>query len=223
MEHKKFCNFALMMKKITLMTGLLAAFCLLALATGCDQSRGSEKMDYTLTCTVDSPQPPDSATLLVLEDEYNRLRVCATAHAADRTFAFNGQTEGAKVALIRLDNDSIHPFLFILEPGHTDIHLKPNAWHISGGPQNTDYQWFVNKRNALMNQRVALWQEYLKADSVGTLNREEELRLVRQDSLLNDSVQRMTVKRINRGDAVGRIIRERYGSQLDREHARQLK
>ena len=221
MEHKKFCNFALMMKKITLMTGLLAAFCLLALTTGCDERAG--KMDYALTCTIDSPQPPDSATLLVLEDDYNRLRVCGTAHADSRSFTFRGQTDGARVALIRLDNDSIHPFLFVLEPGHTDIRLKPDAWSISGSLQNADYQRFVNRRNAIINQRVALWQEYLKAGDEGSLNREQEHRLVLQDSLLNDSVQRMTVERINRGDAVGRVVRERYASQLDREHARQLK
>ena len=47
--------------------------------------------------------------------------------------------------------------------------------------------------------------------------------MVRQDSLLNDSLQRLTVERINRGDAVGRIIRERYARQLDQEHARMLK
>ena len=47
--------------------------------------------------------------------------------------------------------------------------------------------------------------------------------MVRQDSLLNDSLQRITVERINRSDAVGRIIKERYGKQLDQEHMRMLK
>ena len=74
-----------------------------------------------------------------------------------------------------------------------------------------------------MNKRVATWQSYLKAAGDASLTREEELRMVRQDSLLNDTLQRMTVERINRGDAVGRIIRERFAGQLDKEHSRQLK
>ena len=73
-----------------------------------------------------------------------------------------------------------------------------------------------------MNRRVATWQEYLKAAANASLTREEELRMVRQDSLLNDTLQRITVERINRGDAVGRIIRERFAGQLDQEHKRQL-
>jgi len=74
-----------------------------------------------------------------------------------------------------------------------------------------------------MKQRVALWQQYLNATASSSLTREEELRMVRQDSLLNDTLQNLTVQRINRGDAVSRIVRERFAAQLDQEHMRQLK
>ena len=74
-----------------------------------------------------------------------------------------------------------------------------------------------------MNARIATWQEYLKMAADSSLKRDDEVLMVRQDSLLNDSLQRLTVERINRGDAVSRIIRERYASQLDREHMRMLK
>ena len=60
----------------------------------------------------------------------------------------------------------------------------------------------------------------MAADS--SLTREDEVRMARQDSLLNDSLQRVTVECINRKDAVGRIIRERYGKQLDQAHKRML-
>ena len=74
-----------------------------------------------------------------------------------------------------------------------------------------------------MDERLATWQEYLNSASDKTLKREDEVRLVARDSVLNDSLQRITVDRINRGDAVGRIIRERYGNQLDQDHKRLLK
>jgi hypothetical protein len=94
---------------------------------------------------------------------------------------------------------------------------------VSGSPLNVEYMKYIKQRNNIMNARVATWQEYLKAASGSTLKREDELRLVKQDSLLNDSLQRLTVQRINQGDAVGRIIRERFTGQLDKEHARLLK
>ena len=88
--------------------------------------------------------------------------------------------------------------------------------------QNAEYLRYVNWRNGIMDARVATWQEYLNMAADSSLTREDEMRMVRQDSLLNDSLQRVTVERINRKDAVGRIIRERYGNQLDKVHKRML-
>ena len=158
----------------------------------------------------------------MLEEEYNKLRVCGSALGQQGTFTFKGQTDGPKVALIRWDNDSTQPFYFVLEAGHTQLDINLDSWRVSGSAQNVDYMDFINRRNALMNARVATWQEYLKAAGSSALKHEDEVRLVRQDSLLNDSLQRIMVERINRGDAVGRIIRERFAGQLDKEHARQL-
>ena len=87
---------------------------------------------------------------------------------------------------------------------------------------NNEYLRYVNSRKAIMDARVATWQEYLKMAGDSSLTREDEVRMAHQDSLLNDSLQRITVERINRKDAVGRIIRERYGKQLDQEHMRML-
>ncbi|MBQ1583913.1 MAG: hypothetical protein II078_02500, partial [Muribaculaceae bacterium] len=88
---------------------------------------------------------------------------------------------------------------------------------------NSAYLHYINQRNGIMDARIATWQEYLKMSADSSLKRDDEVLMVRQDSLLNDSLQRLTVERINRGDAVGRIIRERYARQLDQEHARLLK
>lgn len=210
-----------MMKKNRPIIGMLATLSLAALATGCNGDH--QRMDYSLRVTLEGTQPHDSATLLVLEDDYNRLRVCGNARNDGNTFKFTGQTDGAKAAIIRWDSDTVHPFHFVLESGQTSITIKAGSWAAEGSPCNAEYLRYVNQRNAIVEARVATWQQYLKLASDSTLKREDERRLAQQDSLLNDSLQRITVERINRGDAVSRIIRERYASQLDQEHARKLK
>lgn len=189
--------------------------------TGCDNS--SQGLDYRVTCVIDNKVSHDSATLLVLEDAYGQLRMCGTTRGDNGTFTFTGQTDQPKVALIRWDNDSTEPFYFVLEQGDTRITIKPDSWLITGSPQNSEYLHYINQRNGIMDSRVATWQEYLKMATDSSLRRDDEVRMVRQDSLLNDSLQRITVERINRGDAVGRIIKERYGKLLDQEHMRMLK
>ena len=206
------------MKKMILSIGTLLAIMAM---TGCDNH--SQGLDYRVSCTLDNKARHDSATLLVLEDAYGQLRVCGTAHSADGTFTFTGQTDKPKVALIRWDNDTVQPFYFVLESGQTDITLQSGSWNITGSPMNSEYLHYINQRNGIMDSRMATWQEYLNMAADSSLKRDDEMRMVRQDSLLNDSLQRITVERINRGDAVGRIIKERYGMTLDQEHMRMLK
>ena len=206
------------MKKMILSIGTLLAIMAM---TGCDNH--SQGLDYRVSCTLDNKARHDSATLLVLEDAYGQLRVCGTAHSADGTFTFTGQTDKPKVALIRWDDDTVQPFYFVLESGQTDITLQSGSWNITGSPMNSEYLHYINQRNGIMDSRVATWQEYLNMAADSSLKRDDEMRMVRQDSLLNDSLQRITVERINRGDAVGRIIKERYGMTLDQEHMRMLK
>ncbi len=216
--YKRFRNFAAM-KKIILSIGVLLQ---IAALTGCDNN-GSHGMDYNVTCTVDNKLKHDSATLLVLEDDYGQLRVCGASRSDNGTFTFTGQTDRPKVAIIRWDNDSTNPFYFVLEGGNIDIAIRPGSWDIKGSAKNSEYLHYINQRNGITDSRVATWQEYLNMAADSSLKADDELRMMRQDSLLNDSLQRITVERINRGDAVGRIIRERYGKQLDQEHMRMLK
>ncbi len=205
------------MKKIILSVSALLAIALM----GCDS--GVRQMDYRVTCTLEGKQQHDSATLLVLEEDYNKLRVCGASRLADGSVTFTGQIDEPHVALIRWDNDSVQPFHFVLEQGDIHITLKSGSWDITGSPLNSQYLHYINQRNSIMDERLATWQEYLKSASGKTMKREVEVRLVARDSVLNDSLQRITVDRINRGDAVGRIIRERYGNQLDQAHKRLLK
>ena len=208
------------MKKSIIIILLLGAF-LTAMLPGC--SNGNSEMDYSVTITLDNQMQHDSATLLVLEEGYNKLRSCGTMGKTGDSFVFTGQTDVPRVAVIHWDNDSTKPFYFVLESGVTHISVAPNSWSVTGSEQSAEYLRYVNQRNAIMNLRVATWQEYLNMASDSSLKRDDELRMVRQDSVLNDSLQRITVERIKRGDAVGRIVRERYGQQLDQEHMRMLK
>jgi hypothetical protein len=210
-----FCNFAVM-KKIILSVATLLSIGLM----GCDS--GSRQMDYRVTCTLEGKQQHDSATLLVLEEDYNKLRVCGASRLTDGTVTFTGQIDGPRVALIRWDSDSVQPFHFVLEQGNIHITLKSGSWSITGSPSNSEYLHYISQRNSITDERVATWQEYLKLSSDKILKREDEQRLASRDSLLNDSLQRLTVDLINRGDAVGCIIRERYGDQLDQAHKRML-
>lgn len=208
------------MKKSTIIILLLGAF-LTAMLPGC--SNGNSEMDYSVTITLDNQMKHDSATLFVLEEGYNKLRSCGTVGNTGDSFVFTGQTDVPRVAVVHWDNDSTKPFYFVLESGVTHISVTPDSWSVTGSEQSAEYLRYVNQRNAIMNLRVATWQEYLNMAADSSLKHDDELRMVRQDSLLNDSLQRITVERINRGDVVGRIVRERYGQQLDQEHKRMLK
>ena len=92
---QKFCNFALTMKKKTLITGLAAGFCFAAMMTGCDQQGASGPRSYTVTCSLDGQMKRDSATLLVLEEDYHKLRVCGTARAPLTSSPTHGERPAA--------------------------------------------------------------------------------------------------------------------------------
>ena len=213
-----FSNFAGMKKKhLSTIIGIAIALAM----GGCDSH--DKGFDYEVNVTLDNKQHHDSATLLVLEEEYNHLRVCGTAQEVNGRFTFTGQTEKPKAALIRWDNDSVTPFYLVLESGRTNIIINSGSWDITRSSLNSAYLHYINQRNGIMNARIATWQEYLKMAADSSLKRDDEQRMVRQDSLLNDSLQHLTVECINRGDAVGRIVREQFARQLDQEHMRQLK
>lgn len=209
------------MKKNAFYLLLLCAAELSLMLAGCKHELN--EMDYTVTITLDNTLHHDSATLLVVEDDYNKLRLIESAAAKNGVFTFTGQTDKPKVAIVRWDNDSTKPFHFALESGVTNITVGAKSWSAKGSKLNSEYLHYVNQRNSIVDARVTTWQEYLKMAADSSLKPADERRMVQQDSLLNDSLQRITVELINRGDVVGRIIKERYGQQLDQKHMRMLK
>ena len=209
------------MKKIAIYLWVVSAAVLTAMLAGC--SHENSVMDYSVTIILDNTLHHDSATLLVMEEEYNQLRLIESAAVNNGELTFTGQIDKPKVAVLRWDNDSTKPFHFVLESGATQINISASSWSSKGSKLNAEYLRYVNQRNSIMNARVATWQEYLKMAADSSLKRDDERLMVQQDSLLNDSLQRITVERINRRDVVGRIIREHYGQQLDQEHMRMIK
>ena len=122
MLTKNISNFVAMKKTFLFIWALLGIHAL----TGCGNSHRDP--GYRVTCTIDNTLKHDSATLLVLEDGYNQLRVCGTCRARGGVFTFDGQTDRPKVALIRWDDDTVQPFYFVLEPGQLSINITPQSW-----------------------------------------------------------------------------------------------
>lgn len=202
---------------ITLLVMLVMSAC---------HGRGCEDHEYQVTCTMHRGTIAcDSATLLVLDDDYGCLRVLGGAQREDSTFSFVGHTRAAQIAMVRFETDSLpRSFYFILEPTAIHIDIKCDRWIINGGEQNRLYQLFLNRHARLNAQRDSLWRQYVSQGTVdSTLTWNTERQMLDSDSLLQDSLQRITVQRINQGDLPARLIRQRLLPTLTSESLQQLK
>jgi hypothetical protein len=86
---------------------------------------------------------------------------------------------------------------------------------ISGGDANHEYMTYLKTRKAIANEKQRLHQEYLghvAPDS--TINVKLEHQYFSRDSMLTDSLERITVDAINRGTVASTIIFERYVKTL---------
>ena len=166
----------------------------------------------------------DSATLVVVDDDYNMLRVLGGAKLKDSTFTFTGHTPTARLAYVDFDTDSIpYQFYFILEPTRVKIDIEARQWTINGGKGNHDYQSFLNQHARIRAQRDSLWLKYTSMGTDSTLTWDAERTALHTDSLLQDSLQRITIERINRGDLVSRLIKQRLLPTLTRESLDKIK
>jgi len=199
---------------------LLLAVLLMGWLVSCDNSR---TLDYTVTCQLDSTLHRDSATLLVLEQDYKQLRQCGVARIQGGEVTFTGQTDGPRVALLRFDGDSAAPFYFVLDTGLTQIKLGATTWDVKGNEQNLAYQQFMNARQAILQERLGLWQRYLKMKADSSLKRRDEAAMVERDSVLNDSLFNLMVDRMNGDDMVSVIMRQRFAGDLPPQYASKLK
>lgn len=191
--------------------------------TACDEGhRHSVVAHYKLVCHIDAALRKDSATLYVTDPVYDCVRLCATAQRVNEKFTFVGQTSGSAIAMLKFDNDSI-PFYFVLEPGMTDIDIKADRWRVTGDSRHTKaYALSVRHIRAIEAERKATWQRYCKLAADTALHLADEQALAKRDSVLRDSLQRVIVASINKGDLASQIIELRFAAQLDSAHRRLL-
>ena len=167
----------------------------------------------------------DSATLVMIDDDYQLLRVLGGSRLQDSSFSFKGHTPVPRIAFVDFVTDSLpYQFYFILEPGKIEINLEPGHWLIkTTSPKNLAFLSFLDKYQRVERQRQALWERYRKMAADSTLTWDKEREVVRSDSLLQDSLQRITVDRINQGDLVSLLVKQRLLHTLTHESLNQLK
>ena len=207
-----------------LLYGILLIFAGLML-TCCEHRLESDgAFEVTVTLHGDSIHT-DSATLIMIDDDYDLKRVLGGARLQDSSFTFTGHTPVPRIAYLDFATDSLpFQFYFILEPGKIAIDLQPGSWLITSTQSgNRLLQSFLNKYQHLERERKALWERYQQMGADSTLTWDQERTALRADSVLQDSIQRITVDRINQGDLVSRLVKQRLMHTLTRESLEQLK
>ncbi|MBR5727105.1 MAG: DUF4369 domain-containing protein [Muribaculaceae bacterium] len=192
----------------------------------CCEHRAESDGAFEVTVTLHNGRVlTDSATLVMVDDDYELLRVLDGARLQDSSFSFVGHSAVPRIAFIDFVTDSLpYQFYFILEPGKIEIELEPGHWLIkSTGHKNLAFLSFLDKYQRVERQRQALWERYRKMAADSTLTWDKEREAVRADSLLQDSLQRITVDRINQGDLVSLLVKQRLMHTLTHESLKQLK
>ncbi|MBP5560395.1 MAG: DUF4369 domain-containing protein [Muribaculaceae bacterium] len=197
---------------------LVLAACAALWLTACDDRRPATR--YAVQLEVDTVLEVDSVSLLVWEDEYGQLRDMGSAALNNGSATLEGVLDAPRAACLRLDGT---PFYFVLEPCTMHIAVKPHQVVVTGGPENHRYLDFVKLQASLTAQRQQLWQRYVAMGADSTLTADKELEMARTDSLLADSLQRITLEAINARHPASRIIAERYLHTLDSLHLQQLR
>jgi type II restriction/modification system DNA methylase subunit YeeA len=94
---------------------------------------------------------------------------------------------------------------------------------VKGVKINHEYITYLNQRNSIISEQKAIWQNYMSLTANDSLvNIEQEQKLARQDSVLSDSLERITIEAINRGTPASRIIYDRYVSSLRHNYLRKI-
>lgn len=192
----------------------------------CCQHRAERDGAFEVTVTLYNGRVlTDSATLVMIDDDYQLLRVLGGSRLQDSSFSFKGHTPVPRIAFVDFVTDSLpYQFYFILEPGKIEINLEPGHWLIkTTSPKNLAFLSFLDKYQRVERQRQALWERYRKMAADSTLTWDKEREVVRSDSLLQDSLQRITVDRINQGDLVSLLVKQRLLHTLTHESLNQLK
>lgn len=165
--------------------------------------------DFVVTCHMTKAVAKDSATLLMADDNYGRLRLLGGQHIDSvGTFTFRGQTSGDHVAVLRFSGEK-QPFCFVLAPGATNIVIDKNRVVVTGSPQNHDYLSCLKAVRELQRQRRSNFAAYCKEAADSTLNAAKESRYQLTDHRLADSIQSVCLTGINAGTPAAKLIGER--------------
>lgn len=194
----------------------------LAALTGCVENL--DKSHYRVECKISPELGVDSVSLMLVMDDYNSVYRVATVTRDNESqvFVFEGNIEAATIAYLKFSNDTV-PMLFVVEPGLTQIDISPNGLVISGGDVNHEYMTYLKARKSLTVEKQKLHQEYLShvaPDS--TIDIALERQYLARDSMLTDSLERITVDAINRGDVASTIIFDRYVNALSRKNLQNI-
>ncbi len=183
-----------------------------------------DKSRYKVECKISPELGTDSVSLMLLLPDYNSLCHVATVgrNAESQSFVFEGNVECPTVAYLKFNNDTV-PMIFVVEPGETLIDISVAGLVISGGDANHEYMTYLKVRQSLAAERQKLHQEYLAhVASDSTISIAVERQYIARDSVLADSLERITVHAINRGDVVSTIILDRYVNTLSRKNLQNI-
>ncbi len=201
---------------------LVLACLAMAVTTGCVESLNGS--DFKLTCSIDKSLNTSEVSLFLLEQEYNRVYNVATAKldSATGNFIFEGQIESPCVAFLKFDNDST-AFFFVLEQGESSISIAPGRVMVQAGEGNHEYFNYLKHRNALLASRREVRNRYLKAAAPDSLIKlDVEKKFLAQDSVLADSLERVTLAAINRNTLASRIILDKYVNELRPQYLKKV-
>lgn len=177
--------------------------------------------EFRVTCTFDGITT-DSVTLFVIEDDYNMMREASAASKLNGKVTLTGQIDAPAIAFLKIERVE-KPFYFILEPGNTNLHFGREYTLAEGGALNHAYATYDRLRENIRAEREQNRKEYMKHVADSTLTLALERKMQKADSVLCDSVQRVTVEIINEGGPVGRLVREQYASSLDSLYKSKIK
>lgn len=206
------------MKRILTYVGLPLLVACFGLC-GCNHWHGSTDYNYTVTVHVGDSLRCDSCTLHVVDSEYQRQMVMGTAKNTGSFMRFSGQTDVERVAFLTFDALQ-KPFYFVLEPGQISITINRRDWSIAGGKANADYTRVLAEHQRLVAERERNQNHYRQSAADSTLTLRTERRAVVRDSMLADSLQRFLTRNMQRNDAVGHIVRERFATTHDTPRAK---
>lgn len=190
---------------------------MLILLPACE--RGDSSHRFAVNVTIDSALEVDSAELLIFEADYGSLRWLGATAVGHGKAKIEGMVDEAHAACLRLDGV---PFYFVLDPGETSIAIAPERVTVTGGRENHRYMAFVKRHATLSRERAALWARYEAMGADSTLTRDKETAMARRDSVLADSLQRITLAAIRAPYPSARLVTERYITTLDSVHLEQL-